>query len=219
VNGVSPELLYRFESIGDNCELGLVQRHYGAEPLGLLRWARVSFDALSRALDERFSAMGHAKNLQVHILNTEYLVQDASYRITYHPFIDVTEMTPAELVSREVTRIAFLRDKLLADLRKADKIMVYKQNENLDQAEMWALWRQLQTHGPNKLLCVVSTDDPRRAGSVELIDDGLAVGFIDRFGSYENLTAYVSYACWGDICAQADLKLSAVSTNPTSVAI
>jgi hypothetical protein len=216
---VSPELLYRFESIGDNCELGLVQRHYGAEPLGLLRWARVRLDALSRALDERFSAMGRAENLDVKILNTEYLIRDLGYRITYHPFVETTEMTQDELVAREVRRIPFLRDKLLGDLRDADKIMVYKQNANLDQTEMRALFRRLRTYGPNRLLCVVSTDDQRRAGSVELIDEGLAVGFIDCFGSYENLTAYVSYACWGDICAHADLKLSASSASSTSVAV
>ena len=31
-------LLLRFESLGADCEFGLVQRRYGAEPLGLLRW-------------------------------------------------------------------------------------------------------------------------------------------------------------------------------------
>jgi len=35
------DLVLQFESIGDNCELGLVQRRAGSEPLGLLRFARV----------------------------------------------------------------------------------------------------------------------------------------------------------------------------------
>ena len=33
------DLVLQFESIGDNCELGLVQRRAGSEPLGLLRFA------------------------------------------------------------------------------------------------------------------------------------------------------------------------------------
>lgn len=33
------EILGQFESLGDNCEFGLVQRIGGIEPLGLLRFA------------------------------------------------------------------------------------------------------------------------------------------------------------------------------------
>src|SRR5436305_104536 len=33
------DLATRFESLGDNCEFGILQRLEGAEPLGLLRWA------------------------------------------------------------------------------------------------------------------------------------------------------------------------------------
>ena len=33
------EMLLEFESLGDNCEFGLVQRHFGAEPISLLRFA------------------------------------------------------------------------------------------------------------------------------------------------------------------------------------
>lgn len=32
------ELVARFESLGDNCEFGLVQRHFGAEPVGVFRF-------------------------------------------------------------------------------------------------------------------------------------------------------------------------------------
>ena len=33
------DLVLDFESVGDNCELGIFQRRVGAEPLGLLRFA------------------------------------------------------------------------------------------------------------------------------------------------------------------------------------
>ena len=44
------ELVLHFESIGDNCELGLVQRRAGAEPLGLLRFAGAPLRSFLRAL-------------------------------------------------------------------------------------------------------------------------------------------------------------------------
>ena len=41
-----PTLLNSFESLGDNCEFGFVQRKFGTEPAGLLRWAIASPAAL-----------------------------------------------------------------------------------------------------------------------------------------------------------------------------
>ena len=43
-------MLLRFESIGSDCEFGAVQRRYGAEPLGLLRWNDVDILSLEQAL-------------------------------------------------------------------------------------------------------------------------------------------------------------------------
>ena len=37
------ELLLQFEPIGDNCEFGLMQQYFGAEPLSLLRFAGFEF--------------------------------------------------------------------------------------------------------------------------------------------------------------------------------
>jgi tetratricopeptide (TPR) repeat protein len=53
---VAPEadILLKFESLGENCEFGLVQRHYGAEPLGLLRWMGAEPDQLCLALEAGF---------------------------------------------------------------------------------------------------------------------------------------------------------------------
>jgi len=51
-------LLMRFEALGENCELGFVQRHFGAEPLGLLRWAGISNASLVTALDTAFAGVG-----------------------------------------------------------------------------------------------------------------------------------------------------------------
>jgi len=45
------ELMYRFESLGDNCEFGLVQRRCGAEPLGLFRFASIGTEQVARALE------------------------------------------------------------------------------------------------------------------------------------------------------------------------
>src|SRR5216683_6255225 len=45
------ELMYRFASLGDNCEFGLVQRRCGAEPLGLFRFATIGPESLVQLLE------------------------------------------------------------------------------------------------------------------------------------------------------------------------
>src|SRR6185312_11010618 len=52
------DLVMRFESLGDNCELGLVQRRCGKEPLGLLRFANIMLPSLLRGVSTGFDRLG-----------------------------------------------------------------------------------------------------------------------------------------------------------------
>ena len=47
------DLMLAFESLGERCDFGAVQRHYGVEPLGLLRFAFSPLDPLIAALADR----------------------------------------------------------------------------------------------------------------------------------------------------------------------
>jgi hypothetical protein len=59
------DLVLNFESIGDNCEFGLVQRMAGAEPLGLLRFSSTPLPLLVRALRARFDGLADPANVLV----------------------------------------------------------------------------------------------------------------------------------------------------------
>jgi hypothetical protein len=57
-------LVRRFRALGDNCEFGLVQRHCGAEPIDLLRFAGLHIPiedrlaALTKAVTVGFEGLG-----------------------------------------------------------------------------------------------------------------------------------------------------------------
>jgi hypothetical protein len=68
------ELLLQFESLGDNCELGLVQRRAGVEPLGLFRFAGAPLRHLIRALETRFAGMADPAHVRVQPENGEYMI-------------------------------------------------------------------------------------------------------------------------------------------------
>jgi hypothetical protein len=193
-------LMLRFESLGDNCEFGLVQREYGAEPLGLMRWTRCTLNSLMFALDDRFSAIGDPHRMVVHRFKEEYLVTDRSYNFSYHPHVRIMEMEEDELLAREKTRIAFLRTKLLDDLTDAEKIFVFKENAYISHASARRLLRKLRAFGPNRLLYVVPTTDRLLAGTVERLEDGLVRGYTEGFGVYETLPDGVRFDTWAAIC-------------------
>ena len=57
-------LMRQVESLGINCELGLVQRHCLAEPLGLFRFAYTPLEGLVAALHQDFAGIGDPGELR-----------------------------------------------------------------------------------------------------------------------------------------------------------
>src|SRR5437016_5768301 len=74
-------IIAEFESLGDNCEFGFVQRHHGLEPGGLLRWASSNFDGLVHALECRFTGLYQLDDLEPYTPN---MVIDRKYGIAFH---------------------------------------------------------------------------------------------------------------------------------------
>jgi hypothetical protein len=122
------ELMSKFESLGQNCEFGLVQRRCQAEPLGLLRFSSTPLPKLLDALDARFEGMGEPDSMKVELSSNgrEYMISDTRFGFLYHAFVDSGAMAAEALHRREVKRVPFLVHKLLDDLESADKIFVFK---------------------------------------------------------------------------------------------
>jgi hypothetical protein len=75
------KLMLGFESLGENCEFGLVQRRCGAEPLSLLRFASAPLPQLLAALHARFQGLGDAASIGVELSpnGREYMIRDATF--------------------------------------------------------------------------------------------------------------------------------------------
>src|SRR5580700_6786475 len=58
-----PRLLQLFESLGENCDLGVVQRAVGLEPFGLFRFAACKAAAVAALLRARFLPLGEPEDL------------------------------------------------------------------------------------------------------------------------------------------------------------
>jgi hypothetical protein len=198
------ELVTRFESLGDNCEFGLVQRKLGAEPLGLLRFTFIELRDLIRGLRSGFAGLGDAGTIEVTVSgkDEEYVIRDSSYAMTFHTWQSQTE-TDIETIRRQYdTRVGFLKRKLIEDVTNAEKIFVIRRSPALRPEEVLPLYAALNETGQNRLLWVVLADEKHPPGTVELLLPGLMRGYVDRFAPYDNAPD-LSFSAWLAVCEAA----------------
>ena len=201
-------LVTRFQSLGDNCEFGIAQRRFGAEPLNLLRFSATHLTHLLRGLDTEFDGLTLPENLAV-VHGTEpegareYIIEQTTYDLRYHSFEHEGEVAAETVLPRAHQRLRFQLRLFLQDLRAAEKIFVLKRNIPLALEEATPVWAALRSYNPrNTLLYVVPADAAHLPGTVEWMAPGLLRGHIDRLAPYEDAQG-VSQDCWLAICRSA----------------
>lgn len=213
------QFMLGFESLGDNCEFGLVQRRCGAEPLGLLRFSNIELGPLLRGLAVEFDGLGDRDSLELNLSELrQYMLRDRRYALIFHTFQYESEVDAAELMVKQMARLRLLRRKLLEDLRGGEKIFVCKRNEALGEQEMLPLHAMLNRFASNTLLFVTPADAAHPPGTVERLMPGLLSGSIDRFALPENAHE-LSLECWLAVCVNAHRlvrKVPAVASLPAS---
>jgi hypothetical protein len=192
-----------FESLGERCDFGAVQRKYGVEPLGLLRFAFSKLDSLIAGLEDRFAAVGTVEDTGFELYNDESILYMKKYGLVFHTFVYEKEHATEEkrniFRQRQRRRLAFLKDKLIADLEDPQKIYIYSSDERVTDADAKRLFQALCAYGPNKLLYVRPTRRGRPVGTVETLEDGLYAGY------YPGLVDFVEggqppFEVWREMC-------------------
>ena len=204
-----------FESLGDNCEFGLVQRLWrgrtartscgstapcrrrnsGCLETGARHWNN-GFDGPWRSRHRNgLPAWGAGRR--------ELIVRDSVYEFWYHTGIAEGDAEPEEQTVRETTRLGFLRRKLMEDIGTGNKIWVWKSQATTHRDQVQPLLDVLRRLGPNTLLWVVEADDEHSAGTIEVLEPDLIKGYITRFAPYDGVTD-IDVASWFVVCWRAD---------------
>jgi len=192
------QLLASFESLGNNCEFGYVQRYFGAEPLSLFRWGATTNDMIVSALDMAFDGIGTAENTTVSIYpGGELVVHDKRFFDSMHTHVHRDAVDPDAFLSEMCVRLRFLKRKLIETLEDGDKIFV-RRSVDLPDEDAFRLHRALQRFGRNRLMCVRPADEDHPPGTVELLSSDLAVSYV----KLEELPLFnpPDHAGWLDIC-------------------
>ena len=134
-----------------------------------------------------------------------------------HTFMFASRHDATTLLPKMCRRVAYLRDKLLTELRAAEKVFVFK-SDAIDLDGLRELHLALRVHGPVRLLHVRQASVPLAdrpfdvaAGQVFRLEPDLYVGFLSRMGRV-GLGWNIAFDEWIGICAglrhAADLPMS-----------
>ena len=190
----------RFESLGSNCEFGLVQRQAGVEPLGLFRFSEIDLPNVIRAL--RTDCAGIEEFALEVDSSGGYMAVGTSIRHVTHTWIYPDTVTSAVAAVKFRQRQIFLRRLLLEHLKEADKIFVLRTPDQPLRPDIDEVVAALRRHGSNVLLLVTAAAENRKPGDVEAVSTGLLRGYLTK--TPHNITPdSIEYAHWRDICHRA----------------
>jgi hypothetical protein len=202
------DLFKRFESLGENCEFGFVQRHYGVEPVTLLRWAGTHLDGLIHALRQGFADLYRLEDLRPVTAN---LAADSKYHLSFHTDIPIVEQGGQlafdaqglkTAYPQELRKIGFLRDQFLDSLETGEKIYLYKAADPPGWDKIEALHAALNAYGPQRLLVVFPATPELPYGEVKLAAKGLKVAGIYRLAPHAHAED-APFEAWSAICEAA----------------
>jgi hypothetical protein len=200
------DLVMYFESLGDNCEFGLMQRQVGTERLGLFRYAgTLSTKALIEGLNARFAGFATKDDLQFHTFHGEWICVSRRYGYVFHTRRFEATATEEQVREEEAVHLSFLARMLLEDIEDGEKVFVRRLGgfeATGPEHGMEALYAALRAIGPARLLWITPVNAQHPAAQVLRLDEGLFRGYIARLGPYENAHDF-SVPAWIDLLSAA----------------
>ncbi len=205
-------LSMQFESLGGDavgCEFGLFQRAFGAEPLGLMRWAALDAGQLVAYLEGQFAGMGSEESTTVIERDyggpLEYEIKDSRFGMSMRSYVMCSEMSRDQMLSQARRRLQFLSRKMRDDLASGSKTFVYRTAlSRLTHEEILGLRAAMRRYGENWLLYMRYSDSQHPSGLVELVDQGLMIGYLDAFHARPDAShGPQNLGGWIEICRRA----------------
>ncbi len=188
-------LLLDFESLGTGGALGLVQRHHGAEPLGLFRFGHTPLDGLLTALEGALDADGFGERASL-VLDPEaraFVLVDRAHGFEWYTGLHEGQADPVALERQARARLPWLARRFAEVLASGERILVLcDEGAPSDPEKVGLLLSALRRRGGATLLWVGAAADGHAAGDVERAGEGLLRGWVD--GSMES---------WELVCRQA----------------
>ena len=208
IDSSARDVLAGFESIGDNCEFGLVQRRAGIERMSLLKFAG-NYDpvALASVIAGRFAGFAEGDDAEFVSLHGEWVCRIRSAQLEIHTGRFLRDMTQAQIEREERGKLQFLAQKLCEDLETGGRTLVFRaypeQRGGGDGTRgMAEIHAAIQTYGVSNLLWLTEATDEKPHGTVERVDHRLFRGYLRRLTPYHDAHAGDD-AAWIEVLSAA----------------
>ncbi len=179
-------MLARFESLGDNCEFGLVQRAVGVDRLGLLRLAGAREPgALADAIGNDFEGFADPDDLALSTFGSEWIVSSRRYGFTFHTGVGTDAMTSGEILVAQSRTLVFMAQKLVEDIKGGEKIFLRRVDEGDVADGMRPIHQALRAKGDATLLWVTAATPEHAHARVECLGHGLFRAYHGELADYE----------------------------------
>jgi hypothetical protein len=203
------KVAFAFQSMGQDCEFGLVQRQFDAEPQGLFRFANIRVRGLVQCLWNDFSEITDEETLcfdKVHC--GEYLGEYKSLEFLHHTMVLADDYPVGDALRRKVsTRLKMLVRLFREDLEDGEKVFVLLgKDDPLSEFEVLPVISLMRRYNPKAALLwitVAGPDERHLVGQCEIIGNNLLKGYLDRFSAPVADWNKLPLECWKDIMVSA----------------
>ena len=199
-------LFRRFESLGHDCEFGMVQRAFDIHTVGLLKFGAISPDSVARLLEGGLDRIGRRENIFIETAGDgEMLVYDRDAGFMTHSFNYAgAHLGEAALIEREMKRLPRVARKLDEDIESGEKVFVFVDPGNNDTF-VARIHAALRSKSANTLLWVRKASTKRPPGLVVPSVPGLLLGFVPERPPRIPGPGFADpdLDCWTTVCEQA----------------
>lgn len=199
----------KFQSLGQDCEFGLVQRQCEAEPLGLFRWSNIRLHGVIQCLRSGFSEIAGEEKLHVYPCATgEYHTEYKSLDMITHTLMRADQNPDVDAVRhKEAARLKMLARLFREDLEDGEKVFVLlRKYAPLDDSEVLPVISLMRRYNPNVAMLwvtVAGPDERHLVGQCEIVGNNLVKGYLDKFSGWNDDWSTLSIGCWKDILVSA----------------
>lgn len=177
------EVVRLFKSLGHDCEVGLLQRQLGAEPLGLFRWGGTHIVRLIEALDNNFEGLGAPEHNSIVANAGEYYLEERRYGLSRHTHVRVgSEVDKEKLLKRQLEITGFHLRSFKESLEEGLKVFVYKDFDNASPQVILDLSLALRRYGPARLVVIHQHLRIGELAELKRLDSQTWLGELERFG-------------------------------------